>query len=414
VTATGREAEPAGDGRDDHEKLFVLELGQALGQAGAGTEQLEETMTAVAERIGLVKPQVFVRPTSMTMATGPLGGQQTMTLRVAPGEVDLARLTRLTEVAVAVHRGALSLDAAIDRVRAINLRTSSYPFVLRTAAYILASASIAFVLGGGIKDAAAAGFVGLTTGVVALAESSAGFGALVAPTVGAVAGFFGPAISVWAHGVSPGLITLAGIVVFLPGVALTVGLRELATGQLLSGTGNLSVAATTLLGLVFGTALGSGVGERWVGVAVPSSPGPAAVWVAVAAAVLAGLSLTVQDKAEPRDAAWMVVASVTAIVAARWLTELAGSTGGAFLAALTVGIAGNLFSRLTSRPSLIFVAPGLVMLVPGSAGYRSLSHLLDAHVDRAIQSGFDMFIIAIALVYGLLLSNLVLRPRPFR
>ena len=55
---------------------------------------------------------------------------------------------------------------------------------------------------------------------------------------------------------SPDVVTLAALVTFLPGMTLTIGMRELATEHLQSGVANTASALVQLLGLVFG------VGDR--------------------------------------------------------------------------------------------------------------------------------------------------------
>ena len=51
---------------------------------------------------------------------------------------------------------------------------------------------------------------------------------------------------------SPDVVTLAALVTLLPGMALTIGVRELATEHLQSGVANTAMALVQLLGLVFG------------------------------------------------------------------------------------------------------------------------------------------------------------------
>jgi uncharacterized membrane protein YjjB (DUF3815 family) len=80
---------------------------------------------------------------------------------------------------------------------------------------------------------------------------------------------------------------------------------------------------------------------------------------------------------------------------------------GAFLGALALGVASNLFSILRNRPALLMQAPGLFILVPGSVGYLGLAALLQSNTLSGVQAAFQMFLIGAALVYGLLFANLI-------
>ena len=55
--------------------------------------------------------------------------------------------------------------------------------------------------------------------------------------------------------------------------------------------------------------------------------------------------------------------------------------------------------------------PGIMLLVPGSFGFRSVSSFLERDVLSGVESAFDMAQIAGALVGGLLFANALLRPR---
>jgi uncharacterized membrane protein YjjB (DUF3815 family) len=107
----------------------------------------------------------------------------------------------------------------------------------------------------------------------------------------------------------------------------------------------------------------------------------------------------------------VVLVGAMGFAGARWGASVLGPELGAFLGALVVGLAGNLYSRWQSRPAAVVTVPGLLMLVPGSMGFRSISALLDEDVLGGIHSAMSMFLVAAALVAGLLAANIFLRPR---
>jgi uncharacterized membrane protein YjjB (DUF3815 family) len=84
---------------------------------------------------------------------------------------------------------------------------------------------------------------------------------------------------------------------------------------------------------------------------------------------------------------------------------------GAFVGALLVGGASNLYALFRDRPSQIPLAPGILLLVPGSIGFRSLASLLDRQVISGVEAAFTMVLTAIALVSGLLVANVVIPRR---
>jgi len=76
-----------------------------------------------------------------------------------------------------------------------------------------------------------------------------------------------------------------------------------------------------------------------------------------------------------------------------------------------VGMAGNLFVRFSGRPGSIMHLPGLILLVPGSIGLRSLATLLENDVISGIETAMLAAMIAVALTTGMIVSSVLLPPR---
>ena len=82
-----------------------------------------------------------------------------------------------------------------------------------------------------------------------------------------------------------------------------------------------------------------------------------------------------------------------------------------FFGGACVGAMSNIFARLQNRPSSIFQFPGIILLVPGSVGYRSLSFLFERDVVGGLDTAFTMITLAMALVVGVFFGNVLIRPR---
>ena len=89
---------------------------------------------------------------------------------------------------------------------------------------------------------------------------------MVAPLAAVVASFAATGIAQLGLKAAPDTVTLAALVTFLPGMSLTIGVRELATEHLQSGVANTANAIIQLLGLVFGVAVGRSLATQWFGI----------------------------------------------------------------------------------------------------------------------------------------------------
>ena len=87
---------------------------------------------------------------------------------------------------------------------------------------------------------------------------------------------------------------------------------------------------------------------------------------------------------------------------------------GAFFGALCTGITSNLFERVTRISRNVMLMPGIILLVPGSVGFQSLSLLIEKNVLAGLDTAFMMSFVAIALVTGLLLASLIVTPKKMK
>ncbi len=122
-------------------------------------------------------------------------------------------------------------------------------------------------------------------------------------------------------------------------------------------------------------------------------------------------SLSILFRARLRDTVFVLIACALALEGGALSNYLLGNQLGASLSAFLVGIAGNLFSRITGRPSSIMHTPGLMLLVPGSIGFRSLTALIDNDILTGVEIGFNALLVAVALTMGMLIASIVLPPK---
>jgi len=388
----------------------LIGFARAGHDAGYPTADLEERVGVVANAFGLPDAEVAATPTTVEISVGGPPHQHTQRLRVRPAAVDLDAIARLDDLVGDLEDGRLDAAAAMRRLDDIRLRPLRRAWPLLLAAYAGAAASLAPVLGGGPREAAAAAGVGLAVGAVAVPTRGRPQLEPLAAPVAAVAASLGAA-SIVALGLraSPDVVTLAALVTFLPGMTLTIGIRELATEHLLSGVASTASALIQLLGLVFGVAVGSSIAESWFGrpTTEVALPGNAFTPSDVALAVAAGLAFTLILKAQLRDAPVMCAATVLALVANAVAEVLLGEQAAVFAAALAVGLAGAAAGALRRRSPLVFVVPGVLMLVPGGAAFTSALQLLAEDTVGGLAAAFDSFVAALSIAYGLMVASLI-------
>ena len=381
-------------------------------RAGYPTADLEERLLALAHHLGFKGVQVSSTPTLLDVSFGTIPNQRTFTLRVRPGSVDLDAIARLDDLAHEVLGHDLDARTAVSKLAEIKSRPLQRPWFVWLAAYATAGGAITPVLGGGWRELAGGAVVGLLVGVIAvLTRRWSGADPIVAPLVAVAASFSATVLVKLGLDASPDVVTLAALVTFLPGMTLTIGMRELATQHLQSGVANTANALVQLLGLVFGVGVGRSISTKWFG--IPHQPVPHTGFggLYLAAAVAAGLAFTVTLRAQTRAAIVMCSATMLAILANAGGKALFGTVAGVFVSALAIGLVGGALGNRFHRSPLVFIVPGVLMLVPGSAGFRSVLQLLTGQTVSGIDAGFDTFVTAMSIAYGLMISTLVVSTR---
>lgn len=391
---------------------FILRLGKALHSYGLAAQGLEDALSGAAARLGL-EAQFFTTPTSIFAAFGRPERQVTHLIRVFPGDVQLGKLAQLDQITRQVHAGAISAAEGSARIDEIIASAPPYGRVLRVLSCGVASATVCRVLGGGLTEVAVAGVAGLLVGLLALASRRLPHASHVYELVASmvVAAFVSLLATVGGVTVSVSTATLAGVIVLLPGLTLTLAMTELASRHLASGTARLSGAFIVFVAMAFGVAVGNRVAAVIAGTAASVSPVPLPEWTLWLALVVAPFAFGVYLRARPKDLGWVLVASLLGYWSVRIGGVGLGPALGASIGSIVVGVLANIYERRGYGPASVPLVPGVLLLVPGSIGYRSLASLLDQNVLTGIATGFTMILTAVAIAAGLLMANVLVPPR---
>jgi uncharacterized membrane protein YjjP (DUF1212 family) len=386
---------------------FTLELGRALHRYGTPAHQLEDALIRVSARLG-IEGRFFSTPTSIFASFGSPEDMRTCLIRVHPGELDLEKLTRLDSLMEAVVAGRCTAEEGGTRLVQILAAPAPHGARLLLLCHLLVAACWGRLLGGGPREMLVAGLASLCVGLFAVGEGRwpalgrvlTPLSALLASTLAVLgAHFFGP--------LSLQVATLSGLVVLLPGLTLTTAVTELATRNLMAGTSRLVGSGLVFLQLGFGVAVGGQLAQ-WLPPVQGMVPQPMLPpWTEGLALLVGTMSTGVLVQTRRRDVPWAVAASLFTFGAARLGAFLIGPQLGAFVGALALGTASNLLSRYRGGPAAVTLVPGILMLVPGSVGYRSVASLLARDTLTGVDTAFNMLMVAVALVAGLLVANAV-------
>ncbi len=396
---------------------FVVELARQLHQYGTSASRFELAVTQAAASLDL-RAEVWSSPTAIILSFyDPDDGEDglatlTQVLRLPPGDVNLRKLCMVDDIADQVIAGAVDVREGRRLLRKLDEPMSRKWHVALVASYGLAAACVAVLLRVAWPGALVAGVLGTLGGAMAVAGATR---PRLALAVEAVSAFVSTVLAIvvsallWPIAVKP--VVLASLIVLIPGMSLTTAVRELSTQQLMSGMARLAGATASLLKLAFGVVAAASLCSLFGLAASDAAFAPNVIWIEWPAVVVAAFAFAVLFQAARRD--WLVVASAVVVgyAVARFSGLGFGPTAGVFAGGLVLGAASNAWARWAQRPGAMIREPGIILLVPGSVGFRSLSYLMEQAIGPGANTGMLLVKLLVGLVAGLLIGDLLISPR---
>jgi len=395
-----------------HRAVFLAMLAEALSSYGMATHELEESVARCADRLS-IPARVSATPTSILLMIGPEDDERTRLILPNRAGVNLTRLAELARVARQVENGELTAREGIEEIRTA-LRARPRPSLLaETLGAGALAAGVLVVLGAQPADLAVGGAIGalvaLTLAVCARVGRLSRVGDFAAA---AAAAALATCADRFAGPVDIFPVTLAGLLPLLPGLSLTIAIAEIAAGSMVSGASRLIGALTVLLSLGFGGAIGFKLAGAESLAIVAGAPAAYPWWAQGLALVAAGFAMLIAFRARWRDLPVILGACLLATLSARYAAAHFGPEFSALGGAFAVGVAALAYERLAKAPSQIALLPGILLLVPGSVGFKSVRSFLDADAIAGVEGVFTMFVIAVGIVTGLLLASVLTPPAP--
>ena len=387
---------------------FILRLGCALHNAGFSAHRLEATLSDVSRKLGL-EAQFFSTPTSIMAAFGPPDSQRTHLIRAEPGSTNLSHLSGLDRIARDVVYGTLGPVEGNLRIERLLAEPPRWVLWQVLIAFVLVSVSVASFLKVGTGDLLCAALVGLLCGtIITRSRRHSEWLDIEEPLSAFLVATLAQFLAALIDSGAGYAITVAGLVVLLPGMAFTTGLIELSTRHLSSGTARLSGALVTFLGLGFGVALGTKLGTAvggWMTAhdfVLHLSNAALPFWVEGIGVIVAPLCFTVLLQANAKEAPWIVLAAATAYLTSRFAGRALGEELGAFLGALMVSGGSTVIALRRDTTPIVTIVPGLLILVPGSIGLRSVTSFSQQKVVTGVETAFKVALIGVSLAAGVL------------
>ena len=390
---------------------LLLRMGKSISEAGAPAHRLESSMQVLLDKFKM-EGNFFSMPTALFATLGDENIQRTYLVKTNPNEVNLAKINDLSDVITRLEDDLIDINDAYIEINKINDAKPRYRNRLTIFSIGLASASLAGLFQGSWMDVIISLMMGwLTALIITVSSKHDHLSLLYTPIAATVIGFTTMSISHYGESIDHFIVSLSGLIILVPGLGITTAIRELSTGHLVSGSARMAGAVTTFLLLSFGLALGFMVAIEIFGAVEINKLKSVPQWFVYLSILTISFAFTVIFNAKMSDYIWILLTACIAIMGSKIAGIWLQSPFSSFVAVLAVSIVGNIFALITKRPSSIMHIPGVMLLVPGSIGFKSLEAMLDNQTLDGIQTAFSALLVAVALAVGLIAGNLFVPPR---
>lgn len=384
---------------------FLFRLGQAYLACGEQTAKIELMLRRVATAYGMRQARVVAFPTAIFISLHD-GVEERVTL--AECDTQALRLDQMADVYAlgdAAQTASIDLGAALERLAAIRRQQPRFGRVGAVAGHTILTAGLAIVLMPTPENLAVASALGLVVGLLKIFNRGRAVLSVPLPVVAATL-VSTLVFLLMRNGVpvDPLHALIPPLVTFLPGAMLTLGMVELAYGDMVSGASRLITGLVHLVLLAFGLAVGAIV-TGYVPADLSSETVAAFVpaWTPWAGVVVFGLGVYLHFSAPRNSLLWLIVSLLTAFAAQKLAAPVVGNELSGFFGTLLVTPLAYLIEmRFRGPPAVVTFLPSFWLLVPGALGLLSVTRMLS---DRA--NGIEGMITVVFVITSVAIGTLV-------
>lgn len=241
---------------------IALKAGAILLISGAEIYRVEETITRLCGSCGM-QCEAFVLPTGIFMTVSDGSGQSlSLTKRIKYRTVDLKKIELINNFSRNLTNGSLPYENASREIDEID-KGKPFNMALRLTAAGISAFVFTVLFRGSFSDGFASFFAGLIMYVLRELISRFGFFQFFELFIcGLIAGFLSFTEAALFSMLDPYKIIIGAITIFLPGVAITNGIKDALHGDLISSAGRLGEAVFAVAALGAGVALALSIGIR--------------------------------------------------------------------------------------------------------------------------------------------------------
>ena len=373
----------------------ALDLGERLLICGGEVSRVEDTIGRLCRAYGADQVDVFTITSSIIVtARFPQSGTFTQIRRISGVRFNLTALKALNDLsrrACATRMPPYELRESLRRIDAM----PRYGMGAQLGIWALISASFSLFFGGGWLDAVVSAGIGvllcLAQAGLARLEVNSYFSTVLCSLLG---GLLSNLVFSAIPQVNPTMVNIGNIMLLIPGIALTNAIRDVFSGDTMSGLLRTCEALFLSMAIAWGFAVTAAPSEA--GTVVP-------VWLQITAALFGTLAFSMHFNVRGRlllgctlggGVSWGVVALCVALGLGEWT--------GYFFASLFLTVYAQIMARAQRSPATVFIITAAIPMIPGGSLYNTMRYAMAEDWNLFVAQGIRTVVYAILISAGIL------------
>lgn len=385
---------------------FVLALAKALHESGLPSHRLENKLEDFCQSIAL-KGDFFVSVGSIFASIEYDGQFDSHLIKVTKSDLNLQRIDELEHLMQETINEKISFVEAQQKLNNIQTQKELYPAWMMVLFFAISTGSAACVFGGKFPEIAASFVIGLGIGFMfALLAYFPRMSKVIVILAAIWSVMIATIFQAFFADFQKEIATICGLIILIPGFSFTVSITEMVNNHFISGLSRFTAAFITFAMIAIGVIVGTKLMTQLTIPTTASTVLPFPFWIKGIALLFVPLGFVILFKAKLKDFLWIALACWISYFSYTISSSFLEPAFAVFLSSFILGLASNSFGKWTQRNESLLLVPGMILLVPGSLGFMSITNLIQSNITQGIETSLLMLGTSLALVFGLLFANL--------
>lgn len=370
---------------------IALKAGEIMASHGAEAYRIEDTVCRLLRTTGFSYAEAHVSVTGLfiTLSDPFLEREVTLVKRISNRVNDLSQISQANEISRRFVAGSLSIEEAMQELDALEGRQFYSPAIILLS-FVVISSLFTFMFGGYPMDALASAVIGLAVGLAYHFLGKIiplGFvrDFLASVVLGVFAIIFVYYIPIGQH-MQP--IISGSIMPLVPGMLLTVSIRDLLHGDYMSGVSRMIEAIICAVSIAAGVSIVARLYERSHAALILETPVTWFTWgqnwfitpemlFQALCSFISTITFVILFNVEPKHLVYCgIVGGATWFVYYFVIRYFPGIALSNFFAALTASVISLQMAKKLKAPVTVFFTGGIFCMVPGAGIYQTMYYLI--------------------------------------